>query len=85
MAGLASLVACKADRPRGDFGHGVPAVVPVLSKAFGDQETAHDQEQQDARNKNCRQSEKVSGIFESLHAGACARSFTPETHPQPSG
>ena len=84
MAGLASLMACEADGPRGDFGHGVPAVVPILSKAFWDQDAAHDQEQQRAQGKNCRQSKKVSGIFESLHGGARARSFTPETHPQPS-
>jgi hypothetical protein len=62
-----------------------PAVVPVLSKAFWDQDAAHDQEQQRAQGKDCRQSEKVPGIFESLHAGARDRPFTPETYPQPSG
>jgi len=81
MAGLASFMACEVDRPRGDFRHGVPAVVPVLSKAFWHQKAAHDQEQQCAQGKNCRQSKKVPGIFESLHAGACGRSCTPESPP----
>jgi hypothetical protein len=85
MAGLASLMASEIDGPGGGFGHRVPAVMPVLSEAFWDQEEADDQEQEDARDKNCCQTEKVSGIFEGMHGGARAWSFAPETRLQPSG
>lgn len=85
MAGLASLMPCEVDGPRGDLGHRVPAVVPVLSEAFWNQEAADDQEHEDAHDKNRCQAEKVSGIFESMHSGARARPCVPETRPLPSG
>ena len=72
MAGLTSLMAREVDGAGSDLGHRGPAVVPVLSKTFWNQESADDQEQEDARDKYRGQSEKVSGIFESLHSGAGA-------------
>jgi hypothetical protein len=81
MAALASLMAGEVDGPRGDFGYRISAVVPVFSEAFGNQGTAEDQEQEEARDKNCGQTEKVSGISEDLHGGARDRSFAPETRP----
>ena len=85
MASLASLMPCEGDGPRGDFGHCVPAVVSVLSKAFWNQEAADDQEHEDARDKNRRQTEKMSGIFENMHSDARARPCAPETRLLPSG
>jgi len=75
----------EVDGPRGDFGHRVPAVVPVLSEAFWNQEAADDQEHEDARGKNCCQTEQVSGILEDVHSNARARPCAPETRPLPSG
>jgi hypothetical protein len=72
MAGLASLMAREVDGPGGGFGHRVPAVMPVFSEAFWDQEAADDQEQDDAHDKNCYQTENMSGIFEGMHGGARA-------------
>jgi hypothetical protein len=53
-----------------------------LSKAFGNQEAADNQEHEDARDKNCRQTKKVSGIFEGIHS--YSRSLVaPEIRSQP--
>jgi hypothetical protein len=46
--------------------------MPVFSEAFWDEEAADDQEHEDARDKNRCQSQKMSGIFESIHAGSIA-------------
>lgn len=68
MASLAGLMTGKLDWPGRHFGDGVAAVVPVLTEAFRDQETAHDEEQGDASDENPGQSKQMSGVLEDVHA-----------------
>jgi hypothetical protein len=72
MAAFASFMTGEVDGLCGDVGQRVPAVMPVFSEAFWDEEAADDQEHEDARDKNRCQSQKMSGIFESIHAGSIA-------------
>ena len=56
MASLACFMACKVYGQCGDFAYRIPAVVPILSETFWDQETANDQEREEAHGENSSQS-----------------------------
>ena len=66
MAAFAALVPGEIDRPGCDFRQCIAAIVPILSKTFWDQKTTEDQEQEDARDEDSRQSKKMSRVFEGI-------------------
>ena len=81
MAAFASLVPREIHWPDCDFRQCVAAIVPILSKTFWDQKTTEDQEQEDARDEDSRQSKKMSRILEGIHGlllakNRCARAFS---------
>ncbi len=60
MTSLASLVSGKVERMRCNLGDGCSAVVPILSKAMGDVESAYSQKYQCAGCIKRNQAEKMS-------------------------
>lgn len=66
VAAFASLVPRVIDRPGCDFGQRVAPIVPILSETFWDQKPPEDQEQEDARDEDSRQSKKMSRVFEGI-------------------
>ena len=67
VAGLASLVACKMNRLRGDLARCGSAVVPILSKCVWHQPAADGKKCEDCDHKNSRKSKQMSGIAEAWH------------------
>ena len=74
VAALAGLVPGKFHRMRGNFADGRPAIVPILSKAFGHNVVACHQKHQEGEDKEPRKPEKMSCILKDTHQ---ALSITP--------
>ncbi len=68
VAGFAALVAGEVNRPGGEVGQGLAAIVPVLSETLGDQKPPNGQEQRQTDKKDSSQSKKMSCILEGVHA-----------------
>lgn len=63
MAAFASLVPGKLNRPGGNIRDSIAAIMPILSKTPGDQIPAHGEEEQEANQKDSRESQKMAGIL----------------------
>jgi len=67
VAGFAGLVAGKFDWMRGNLADGGPAIVPILTKAPGDNVVAHHQKHQEGEDEQPRKPEKMPCILEDAH------------------
>ena len=67
MTALANLMAGIRGRPRRNLGDRVAAIMSVFPEASRDKKAAHHQEQNDSREKDRCQTEKMTRVFEGFH------------------
>lgn len=66
MAGVVHGTGC-------DFGHGISAVVSILSETLRHEERTHSDKRQADDDENSGQPKEVSGIFEGIHKKYCPK------------
>ncbi|MGA8144051.1 MAG: hypothetical protein WB987_09210 [Candidatus Acidiferrales bacterium] len=69
VTGFARAMTCEGHRLGGDLGNRISAIMSILAKAAGNKHCAQNREHRNPSQEHRCYSEKMFGIFETLHSG----------------